>query len=138
MTNHERLPADLTRHAALLPTEREWLTDLPHEELSRPERHDLLVLVEAVLASRVPGFHLIYTKQHESAMTATRALCAGLLGLNGIAEPEKTKGFEWLMRERPAESLLAFYFRLRELKRQQEVAAAQKRLTTQLDLTPAT
>lgn len=113
--NHRALPPDLVAHSALTEPEKRGFWQINEELLSKSEYHDLLVLAEAVLAPRVPGFRVIYTKHHESAMTATRGLCAHMLREGQLDEEAREAGTAWLLRDRPPTALLAFYFRLREL-----------------------
>ena len=127
------LPKSHTQHPALTAREQAWLADVLPEELTRTTRHGILVVVEAIISGRVPGFRKEYTQRDDSAQWHGAALCAARLhpDLGSTAE-ECEKGRAWLKTPQKPEALLAFYFRIAETQRNNQRAASIGRF----DLTP--
>lgn len=129
------LPRSHTHHPALTAKEQALLADVVECELTATTRHGLLVVVESVIAGRVPGYRKEYTKHDDSAQWHGAALCAARLHPDlGSTPDECAKGREWLKTPQNPEHLLAFYFRINQLQRQNQRAAAIQRL----DLIPTT
>ena len=126
------LPTSHTQHPALTAREQAWLADVLPEELTSTTRHGILVVVEAIIASRVPGYRKEYTKRDDTAQWHGAALCAARLHPDLGSTPEECeKGREWLKTPQKPEAHLAFYFRINELQRNNQLAASIARFDLQ-------
>lgn len=125
---HKTLPRGLTEHPALTPQERACFADLDPQELSRNQLQGLRVLLEGILAERVPGFHRQYTMPNDTPTRHGYALCAHLLHENeGFTAQQVTDGRAWLTPLPSLSALLAFFFRLRQVRRDTQLADAKQR-----------
>lgn len=106
---NQHLPHSLVAHSDLTPAERGYFDTLNADELPAAVRHGLCVLLEGILAQRVPGFHLRYTGGDDQPARHGYALCAALLhednGFSAdevdergklLVEGEISKGRKWL------------------------------------------
>ena len=131
-------PADqrLSQHPDLTAAERAHLAGIDPEELPRLVRHSLSVLLEGILCERVPGYCCHHTRKDDRPGREGYALSASLLVPElGFTDDEIAKGRAWLADlQRPLAALLAFYFRLREKCRANEMMVAKRALIERLGL----
>jgi hypothetical protein len=115
------------KHASLTPNERAFFQDLDAQQFSRMQYNGLCILLEGVLAERIPGFHCHF---EGNALHEAVGLCGEMLYEDqGFSAQEVKDGRAWLadFEGKKLKAFLAFYITLRKKKLQYQLDKARQR-----------